>query len=79
MADGTQFVDSDTVEHTQLLVPKSNLSRPYVWPFLIIYPCYNYLYSNHYDEYFVGREWTFIYTLAIVSVHALIWLLPKWN
>jgi cation-transporting ATPase 13A1 len=77
MVDG--IVDSETVELSQLLVPKNPIFKPYVWPFLIVYPAYNYLYTNYYDVYFVGREWTFIYTLLLVSIHALVWLLPRWN
>lgn len=73
------IVDSDTVEYSQLLIPKPVLLRPYVFPFLVIYPLYFNLYSSYYDIYFVGREWTFIYTLSLVSIHALIWLLPRWN
>lgn len=73
------IVDTDTVEYSQLLVPKSLLARPYVFPFLIIYPIYYNIYLSYYDIYFVGREWTFIYTLLLVSTHALIWLLPRWN
>lgn len=73
------IVDSETVEYSQLLAPKQNIFKPYVWPFLIIYPIYYRLYSQYYDIYFVGREWTFIYTLSVVSIHALIWLLPRWN
>lgn len=74
-----EIVDSDTVEYSQLLFPKSTLVKPYVFPFLIIYPIYYYIYSNYYDVYFVGREWTFIYTLLLVSIHSLVWLLPRWN
>ena len=73
------IVDSETIEYSQLLVPKADIFKPYVWPFLIIYPAYNYVFNNYYDVYFMGREWTFIYTLLLVSIHALIWLLPRWN
>ncbi|KAG0676255.1 hypothetical protein C6P40_001277 [Pichia californica] len=73
------IVNSDTVEYSQLLVPKSLLARPYVFPFLVIYPIYYNIYLSYYDIYFVGREWTFIYTLLLVSIHSLIWLLPRWN
>lgn len=73
------IVDSETIEYSQLLVPKSNLLKPYVWPFMFIYPAYYYVFDHYYDVYFIGREWTFIYTLLIVSIHALVWLLPRWN
>lgn len=37
------------------------------------------MYLFHYDEYFGGKEWTFIFTLGLVSLHAVVWLLPRWN
>lgn len=77
MSEG--IVDSETVEYSQLLVPKPNISKPYVWPFLAIYPVFFHYYNNYYDVYFVGREWTFIYSILLVSFHALVWLLPRWN
>lgn len=73
------LVVSDTIEQSALLLPRHVWQRPYVFPFLFIYPCYYQIYSQMYDEVFGGREWVFIYTLLLVSVHALIWLLPKWN
>mgnify|MGYP004705476759 CR=1 FL=1 len=73
------IVDTDTIEYSQLLVPKSTIFKPYVWPFLIVYPAYYYLFENYYDVYFKGKEWTFIYSLLLCSTHALIWLLPRWN
>lgn len=73
------LVDSDTIESSQLLIPRPLLSRPYVLPFIFVYPLYFNLYLTDYDKYFHGREWTFIYTLLLVSIHALVWLLPHWN
>lgn len=73
------LVISDTIEASQLLVPRHLWQRPYVFPFLFVYPCYYQLYTQQYDELFGGREWVFIYTLLLVSIHAIIWLLPRWN
>lgn len=73
------LVISDTIEASELLLPRHLWQRPYVFPFLFIYPCYYQLYSSQYDELFGGREWVFIYTLLLVSSHAIIWLLPRWN
>ncbi|KAG7928614.1 hypothetical protein KL925_000795 [Ogataea polymorpha] len=73
------LINSDTIESSQLLKRKPLVLKPYVLPFLAIYPVYYSLYANHYDKYFVGREWTFVYTLTLVSIHALVWLLPRWN
>ncbi|GME88565.1 unnamed protein product [Ambrosiozyma monospora] len=73
------LINSDTIESSQLLAPKPFLMKPYVFPFLILYPIYLHFYLNEYDTYFVGKEWTFVYTLTLVSLHALVWLLPHWN
>ncbi|OUM55368.1 hypothetical protein BVG19_g4895 [[Candida] boidinii] len=73
------LIDDKSIKSCQLLSPKSTISKPYVYPFLFIYPVYLYYYLTQYDVYFKGREWTFVYTLTIVSIHSLIWLLPHWN
>jgi len=72
-------VNSKAVESAQLLVPRSFWSRPYTLPFTFIYPIYWNFFLFHYDTYFGGKEWTFIITLGLISLHALIWLLPRWN
>lgn len=73
------LVNSDTIEASELLVPKPLVLRPYVLPFAIIYPLYYHAYSTRYDDLFGGKEWVFIYTLLVVSIHSIIWLLPRWN
>lgn len=73
------LVNSNAVKSAQLLAPRSFWSRPYTLPFTFIYPIYLNCYLFHYDTYFGGKEWTFIITLGLVSLHALVWLLPRWN
>ncbi|QPG76660.1 hypothetical protein FOA43_004052 [Brettanomyces nanus] len=73
------LVNSGTIEESQLLVSRPVYLRPYVLPFIFIYPLYSDLYLLHYDDYFGGKEWTFIFTLGLVSLHCLIWLLPRWS
>lgn len=73
------LVNNPAIQDAQLLVPKPIHLRPYVWPFAIIYPVYLQIYLNHYDTYIVGREWTFVYTLTLVSLNLLFWLMPHWN
>lgn len=75
----SKIVSSPGIKDAELLVSRSIYLRPYVWPFTIIYPIFFQLYWNHYDTYFVGREWTFVYTIAIVSLNLLFWLMPHWN
>ncbi|KAI5966159.1 SPF1 [Candida pseudojiufengensis] len=75
----SNIVLSPSIKEAELLVSKPFFLRPYVWPFTIIYPIFLQLYFNHYDKYFVGKEWTFVYTIAIVSLNLLFWLMPHWN
>ncbi|KAF3989099.1 hypothetical protein FT663_03770 [Candidozyma haemuli var. vulneris] len=75
----SDVVLNPTIQDAQLLVPKSIIARPYVWPFAIIYPIFAQIYLNHYDEYIGGSEWTFVYLITICSLNALFWLMPHWN
>ncbi|CAI5757681.1 unnamed protein product [Candida verbasci] len=75
----SNIVANPAISDAELLVPKSFILRPYVWPFTIIYPIFLQLYFQHYDKYFVGKEWTFVYTITIVSLNLLFWLTPHWN
>lgn len=62
-----------------LLVAKPLWKRPYVWPFVIVYPVFLQIYLNHYDQYIKGKEWTFVYLMAIILANLLFWLMPHWN
>ncbi|KAK6202685.1 P-type ATPase [Scheffersomyces amazonensis] len=75
----TDIVDNPVIQNAQLLVPKPLLFRPYVWPFTIIYPICLQIYLNHYDTYIVGKEWTFVYSITVISLNLLFWLMPHWN
>ncbi|KAG2734302.1 hypothetical protein G9P44_002308 [Scheffersomyces stipitis] len=75
----SSIVDNSAIAGAELLVPKSFLFRPYVWPFTIVYPVFLEIYFNHYDKYVVGAEWTFVYLITIISVNMLFWLMPHWN
>lgn len=76
---GTQLVDNPAVKSSQLLRPKVLTQRPYVFPFLVLYPWFGHLYFNNYDEYIKGSEWTFVYLGSIISLQALLLLMPNWN
>lgn len=67
------------VQSTQLLRPASFLSKPSTLPFLLFYPAFANIYYNHYEQYIVGPEWTFVYLITLVSIHALLFLLPHWD
>ncbi|CAH2352802.1 endoplasmic reticulum transmembrane helix translocase [[Candida] railenensis] len=75
----SSLVNNPAIQDAQLLVPKALFLRPYVWPFAVIYPIFLQVYLNHYDTYIVGKEWTFVYLLSIVSTNLLFWLMPHWN
>lgn len=48
-------------------------------PFLLYIRFFLQIYFQQYDKYIGGKEWTFVYTIAIVSVNLLFWLMPHWN
>lgn len=75
----SDLVANPAIQGAELLVPKAVFLRPYVWPFSIIYPIFLQIYFQQYDKYIGGKEWTFVYTIAIVSVNLLFWLMPHWN
>lgn len=75
----TKLVDSLYVQEADLLVPKPLSARPYIWPFLIVYPLFFKAYTQHYEKYIGGSEWTFVYLITVVSINALLWLMPHWN
>ncbi|ODV65065.1 hypothetical protein HYPBUDRAFT_143950 [Hyphopichia burtonii NRRL Y-1933] len=75
----SDIVSNPAIKGAELLVPKTLILRPWVWPFAIIYPIFTNIYMNHYDTYIVGSEWTFVYLLTILSVNLLFWLMPHWN
>ncbi|CDK26699.1 unnamed protein product [Kuraishia capsulata CBS 1993] len=75
----SELVNNPSIQDAQLLRPKPAISRPYVWPFLLVYPaCFN-VYLNHYDKYIGGREWTFVFSVTLISIHAVLMLMPEWN
>ncbi|GMM33002.1 ion-transporting P-type ATPase [Saccharomycopsis crataegensis] len=67
------------IQSTQLLRPAPLLTKPSTIPFFTLYPVFANIYYNHYDEYIVGSEWTFVYLIALFSLHALLFLVPHWN
>ena len=51
----------------------------YVIPFLSFYPVWAYAYYIKYDEWVKSEEWTFVFTVLLVSGHALSFLVTKWS
>lgn len=75
----TRLVHNPAVAEAQLLVSRLFVLRIYVWPFTVAYPVFLQIYLNYYDTYIGGLEWTFVYSMAVVSVNLLLWLMPHWN
>ncbi|KAL6928066.1 putative cation-transporting ATPase 1 [Hanseniaspora valbyensis] len=72
-------VESSLVKNWKLLQAKKTVSKPYITPFVPFYAVFYYIYTNLYDEYIGGQEWTFVYLGAILSVNTLVYLMPEWN
>ncbi|EPQ28853.1 uncharacterized protein PFL1_03656 [Pseudozyma flocculosa PF-1] len=51
----------------------------YVLPFLSLYPIAAYAYLVRYDDWIRSEEWTFVYTVGLVTLHALSFLVTKWS
>lgn len=73
------LVSNPDIVAAELMVPTPLWVRPYVWPFVIVYPVCLQIYTQQYDKYIGGSEWTFVYSLIIVSLNLLFWLMPHWN
>src|ERR1700761_6663697 len=75
------LVDNAQIKSASLHQPLPLGLHTYVWPFLIIWPIFLafYLSPERYDKHIGGQEWTFVWTGAIFSCQALLWLNTKWN
>ncbi|KAJ1031023.1 hypothetical protein NDA18_002247 [Ustilago nuda] len=51
----------------------------YVIPFLSLYPVWAYAYFVKYDDWVRSEEWTFVFTVLLISGHALSFLITKWS
>ncbi len=51
----------------------------YVIPFLSLYPIWAYAYYVKYDEWVRSEEWTFVFSVLLVTGHALSFLITKWS
>ncbi|KAN0062947.1 putative cation-transporting ATPase 1 [Thecaphora frezii] len=51
----------------------------YVLPFLSLYPIAAYAYLFRYHDWIRSEEWTFVYTVGLVTLHALSFLVTKWS
>src|SRR5690242_20496064 len=51
----------------------------YAIPFLSLYPIWAYAYYFKYDQWVKSEEWTFVFSVLLVSGHALSFLITKWS
>lgn len=74
-------MDSPQVQSAALRDPLPLHLHAYVWPFLVIWPAFLavYLSPAHYEQYIQAREWTTVWTGAIVTLQTLLWLMTKWS
>lgn len=79
MSSAGKLVENPAVKSAELLAPKPFFNRPYVFPFAILYPWFTQIYLYNYEEYIKGSEWTFVYLGSIISLQALLLLMPNWN
>jgi cation-transporting ATPase 13A1 len=75
----SELIDNSVVKSSQLLKARTFTQRPYIAPFVALYPWFFQIYYTQYDRYIGGQEWTFVYLGAIISLQALLLLMPHWN
>ncbi|CAO1634754.1 unnamed protein product [Sympodiomycopsis kandeliae] len=72
-------IQSPDIASIGLHAPSPFWQHFYVLPFFFLYPLYFYTYYVRYDDWIKSEEWTFVYTVALVTSHALAYLGTRWN
>lgn len=70
---------SPDIARISLHVPVPAWQHIYVFPFVFLYPLYLYAYTVAYDDWIKSEEWTFVFTVALVTSHALSYLSTRWS
>ncbi|KAK9718854.1 putative cation-transporting ATPase 1 [Basidiobolus ranarum] len=73
------LVASKSISTAALYTPRPRFWHAYVWPFLPVYPAWLYIYLFRYEEYLGSQEYTFVSVIALLSVHALTFLICQWS
>ncbi|KAK9762137.1 putative cation-transporting ATPase 1 [Basidiobolus ranarum] len=73
------LVASKSITAATLYTLRPRFWHAYVWPFLPVYPSWLYIYLFKYDEYLGSQEYTFVSIIAMLSVHALSFLICQWS
>ena len=75
------LVDDAQIKSASLHKPLSLALHAYSWPFILLWPVFlgAYLQPDSYDHYFQSREWTVVYSGALLTLQVLAWLVTKWS
>ncbi|KAE8220877.1 hypothetical protein CF319_g5661 [Tilletia indica] len=72
-------VESDEIAWLTLHRPIPHEFRVYAFPFLALYPVWAYAYFLKYDTWVKSEEWTFVFSVLLVTTHALSFLVTRWS
>ena len=72
-------VVSDEIADVTLYRRRPLALHLYAAPFLAFYPLLAYAYFVRYDTWIKSEEWTFVYTVTLVTLHALSFLVTRWS
>ncbi|CAD6928421.1 unnamed protein product [Tilletia controversa] len=72
-------VESDEIKWLTLHRPIPFEFRLYAFPFLALYPVWAYAYFVKYDTWVKSEEWTFVFSILLVTGHALSFLVTMWS
>lgn len=72
-------IQSPDIASVRLHAPSPLWQHVYVFPFIFLYPLYFYTYYVRYEDWIKSEEWTFVYSVALFSSHALAYLGTRWN
>ena len=73
------IVNAKSITQSSLHTRKSLPLHGYIWPFLILYPKWLYVYNFAYEEYISSEEWTFLTLGSLITMNALIFLSCQWS
>lgn len=75
------LVDNSQIKSAQLLSPLLIHYHAYVWPFVIAWPIFFFVYASpeHYEKHIGAPEWTFVWVGSIITIQSLTWLSTNWN
>ncbi len=75
------LVDNPQIKSAELLVPLSIHYHAYVWPFVVLWPVFFFVYLSpeHYERHLGAQEWAAVWGGTILTLQSLIWLSTNWS